>query len=483
MQYKIKPWQHQLDAIDRFKSEVCGALFFEQGCGKTLTLISILRHKYKAQGFVVPTLVLCPAIVVENWRREWLANSGLRDFQVVTLTGTGAERLEQFRLVAVDPHKVVITNFEALLMKGMHEVLKKWAKALILDESHKCKDITSKRTKLVYEISKTCAYRFIASGTPVVNSLFDIYSQFLIMDQGKTFGDKLHTFKHKYFDDMNANRPRHCYFPDWRPRVGAVHEINAAIYKSAVRVKKSECLDLPPLVKQIVDFELDDEQARFYRAMEKDAIAYFSDNDPLASVVSADLAIKKALRLQQITSGFVTDDAGSTRIFEKNPRTKVLKEVIESIPSKAKFIIWAVFKQNYHDIRATLEAMHIPYTELHGEVDANDRQNNVDDFNRPNGGARALIGHPGSGGIGVNLTAASYALFYTRGFSLENDLQAEARNHRGGSEIHKCITRIDIVARHTVDEVVMCALRDKLDVSEAVLNHMRRSKNERIDDE
>jgi SNF2 family DNA or RNA helicase len=471
MHYKIQPWKHQLDAIERFKSLPYGALFFEQGCGKSLTLVSILRHKYEAQGFVVPTLVLCPAIVVENWRREWLMHSDLKDYQVVTLTGTGAERLEQFRLVAVDPHKVVITNYEALLMKGLHEVLKKWAKALILDESHKCKDITAKRTKLVHEISKNCAYRFIGSGTPVVNSLFDIYSQFLIMDQGKTFGEKFQHFKHKYFDDVNKNRPRHCYFPEWRPKPGAVREINANIYQSAVRVKKSECLDLPPLVRQVVDFELEDHQGRFYRAMETDAVAYFKDD-----VVSADLAIKKALRLQQITSGFVTDDTGATQIFEKNPRTRVLREVIEGIPPAAKIIIWAVFKQNYHDIRATLEAMEIPYTELHGEVDAGDRQTNVDSFNRPNGGPRVLIGHPGSGGIGVNLTAASYAIFYTRGFSLENDLQAEARNHRGGSEIHKCITRIDIVARHTIDEVVMCALRDKLDVSEAVLNHMRKGK-------
>lgn len=477
MHYKIQPWKHQLDAIERFKHEVCGALFLDMGCGKSATFVNILRHKYEAQGFVVPTLVLCPAIVVENWRREWLMHSDLKDYQVVTLTGSGAERLEQFRLVAVDPHKVVITNYEALLMKGMHEVLKKWAKALILDESHKCKDITAKRTKLVYDISKTCSYRFIGSGTPVVNSLFDIYSQFLIMDGGVTFGDKFHVFKNRYFDDVNCHKPRHCYFPDWRPKPGAVREINADIFKSAIRVKKSECLDLPPLIRQVVDFELDDEQAHFYRSMEKDSIAFINQgahNRP--ATVTADLAIKKALRLQQVTSGFVTDDAGFTRVFDKHPRIKVLREVIESIPPTAKIIIWAVFKQNYHDVRMLLEAMNIEYVELHGEVDAADRQNNVDNFNHAGGSVRVLLGHPGSGGIGVNLTSASYCIFYTRGFSLENDLQAEARNHRGGSEIHPTITRIDIVARGTIDEVVLCALRDKNDVQEAVLTHMGRNR-------
>lgn len=476
MHYKIQPWKHQLDAIERFRHQTHGALFMEQGVGKTLTFVNLMRHKYEAQGFVVPTLVLCPAIVVENWRREWLMHSDLKEHEIVTLTGTGANRQDTFmKAVAVWPHKVVITNYEALLMKGLHPLLKKWARALILDESQKCKDISTKRTKLTLEISKNCVYRFIGSGTPVVNSLFDIFSQFLIMDHGATFGEKLISFKNRYFVDMNSNRPRHCYFPDWRPKGGAVREINAEIFKSAIRVKKSECLDLPPLVRQIVDFELQDEQARFYRSMEQESIAYFDIGERKGSPVSADLAIKRALRLQQVTSGFVTDDSGATRIFEKNPRTQVLKEVIESIPPTAKIIIWAVFKQNYRDVRSVLEEMGISYTEIHGEVAAEDRQNNVDSFNRANGGVRVILGHPGSGGIGINLVSASYSIFFTRGFSLENDLQAEARNHRGGSEIHKCITRIDIVAKGTIDEVVLCALRDKNDVQEAVLNHMRGS--------
>ena len=78
----------------------------------------------------------------------------------------------------------------------------------------------------------------------------------------------------------------------------------------------------------------------------------------------------------------------------------------------------------------------------------------------------------GSGGIGINLVAASYAIFYSRSFSLEHDLQAEARNYRGGSERHTKITRIDIVARDTIDEHIQKALSDKQNISETLLKEI-----------
>jgi SNF2 family DNA or RNA helicase len=83
-----------------------------------------------------------------------------------------------------------------------------------------------------------------------------------------------------------------------------------------------------------------------------------------------------------------------------------------------------------------------------------------------------LIGHPGSGGIGVNLTASSVSIFYSRGFSLEHDIQAEARNYRGGSERHDKITRIDLVAPGTIDEEVVRKLHAKQTISDVILKGM-----------
>jgi SNF2 family DNA or RNA helicase len=438
-------------------------------CGKTSTAINIVRHKYLSHGETLPTLVLCPPIVIENWKREFLTHSEVDASHIVCLVGKQRVRVADFyQHVLNGAGRIVITNYESLLVPDLVELLRLWVKVLICDESHKCKDLSTKRTKAALSISKMALYRYILSGTPVVNSAFDIYSQFLILDGGETFGPKSLEFRRTYFMDHNAHRARQNYFPDWRPRAGALSKINAKVYEKAMRVRKDECLDLPPLVRQVVDFQLSDEQTIVYGKMEKDAVAYFQN-----TVISADLAIKKALRLQQITSGFVTDDEGKTVEFKDNGRRSTLSEVVQTIPQGHKFIVWSVFKYDYRVIASVLQGHDIPFVELHGGTDPKDRQEIVDRFNS-NGGPRALIGHPGSAGVGVNLTAASYAIFYSRGFSLENDLQAEARNHRGGSERHKTIHRIDLVARGTVDEQVLCALQDKQDVSETILRYMRR---------
>lgn len=470
MDYRIAPWAHQLKAIETTKGRDHFALFFEQGCGKTSTLINILRHKFLEFG-QMSTLILCPQIVIENWKREILAHSEIPESEIYCLTGKGFDRMCDFeRFIECKPRRIVITNYESLLMETFwKKKLKPWEpEVVVLDESHKCKEMTAKRTKLVMELSKTAKFRFILSGTPVVNSAFDIFSQFLFLDQGETFGPSIYEFKKEYFVDLNSHRPRHCYFPNWQPKSGALSRLNEKVYKKAMRVTKAECLDLPPLVKQIVEFDLRDQQQTIYRNMEADAIVTFKE-----SVVSADLAIKKALRLQQIVTGFVNTDDGNCKAFVPNPRLDALEEVIETIDREHKIIIWAVFKQNYEDIRRLLRGMGIGFVEVHGEVSAKGKQEAVDAFNSQNPNVRVLIGHPSSGGVGVNLTAASYAIFYSRGFSLENDLQAEARNHRGGSERHKSVTRIDLVARHTVDEVVLMALANKMDVSEAILKYMK----------
>jgi len=85
------------------------------------------------------------------------------------------------------------------------------------------------------------------------------------------------------------------------------------------------------------------------------------------------------------------------------------------------------------------------------------------------GGVRALIAHPKAGGVGVNLTAAAFSIHYTRNYNLVDDLQAEARNYRGGSEIHNRITRIDIVSPGTIDESIVEALREKKSVQDFIL--------------
>lgn len=439
-------------------------------CGKSPTLVNLLREKYAQHQQVLPTLIVCPQIVIDNWQRELLAHSHIDASQILMLRGSAYERMSDFdqQVTRLKTAKIVVTNYEGLLMNKLFEKLYAWGpRVVVLDESQKIKSLTSRRTKLCIKLGQQAMYRYILSGTPIVNSPFDIFSQFLFLDNGETFTDNYRTFRSRYFVDHNAGRPAQSYFPDWRPRMNCMKEINERIYKKAMRVEKKDCLDLPPLIRQQVAIELRDEQQRVYDELRDDSIA-----EVAGGVVSADMALKRALRLQQVTTGFVKMDDESIQEFKPNPRCLALKELLDQIGPTHKVLIWAVFKQNYKDIAAVLTDMGINYVEVHGGVSEKDKSAAVDAFNDASSGVRVLIGHPASCGVGVNLARASYAIFYSRDFSLENDLQAEARNYRGGSEIHEKVTRIDIVAKDTIDEVVLEALSNKQMISDAIINYM-----------
>lgn len=475
MNYIIPPWDHQRSAVEFFKDRDCGGLFFEQGAGKTSTMINILRYKYGRAGRIMKTLILGPPIVVDNWRKEWAQYSNVREHNVFTLTGSAWQRmrsLERIRMWCMgnNDQAVVITSYSSLLMPEVFKsLMRERFEVMVCDESHQLKSLTAKRTKKAVELSERSHSRWILTGTPILNSPMDIFSQYLIMDQGKTFSASYRDFRDEYFRDDNRNMPRAKYFPNWQPKSGAFERLNKEIYKSAIRVLKKDCLDLPPLVRQLVGIDLTTEQRRLYDQVEKDFVAELDSGQ----VVVSDLAITKAIRLQQIASGYVPTDDGTIHEFKDDPRARALEELLTSLTFDHKVIVWAVFKQNYEAIRRVCRKLKVSFTEVHGQVSPTAKSANVELFNE-NPDCRVLIGHPASAGIGINLVPASYAIFYSRNFSLEQDEQAQARNYRGGSEIHEKVTRIDLVANGTIDEVVLTALAAKQDVSSAILQSLKR---------
>jgi SNF2 family DNA or RNA helicase len=482
IQYLVEPWKHQREVIEKSGALPNFGLFFEAGTGKTATTINILRGKFAAEKRMLRTLVLCPPIVIDNWKREFGMHSKISQERIVLLNGTGKQRLEKF--LEADPvsQNIFITNFETLLMPANMAALQAWKpEVLVVDECHKCKDGKSKRTKAVTALADTARYRFILSGTPILNSPMDIFWQFRILDGGTTFGKNFFAFRARYFYDKNAGMPPQKYFPDWRVRPGALEDINLAISKVAKTIKKSECLDLPPLVKKTVFVGMTKEQARMYEEMKNDFITYVR-----GEACVAQLAITKALRLQQIVSGFISlenrnDGMEGPAPSEKarrtehnisgNPRAQALKALLEDITTHSKVLVWAVFRQNYGQIKEVCDELKLQYVELNGDTPAGKRVEFVDRFNR-DPSCKVFIGHPGSGGIGINLVAASYSIFYSRSFSLEFDIQAEARNYRGGSEVHEKVTRIDLVTPGTIDEVVLRRLASKQDISDKLLTEL-----------
>lgn len=505
MDFLVKPWAHQLTAIERAKSLPYFALFFEMGAGKTGTAINILRAKMTPMGRYVKTLILCPPIVVPNWADEFAMHSKIPRDRVVLLQGSAKERLKTFNEHAYQddtPRPVFfVTNYESLLLGGFKEktgkkryiegelfqAMYKWApEAVICDESHRLKNYKAQRSQLVQKLAnpvdpKTKAplrkpWTYLLSGSPVLNSPMDLFYQFLIMDGGETFGKNFFVFRARFFEDKNKDMPKERYFPNWVVKSGAVEQINELIFKFGMRVTKDECLDLPEETSITIKCKMGPLQTRNYKELKRDFITTVE-----SKTASVTLAIVKALRLMQVTSGFLSlDGEGDEQdrakaVYEECEKEQHLEHLLEELTPGSKVIVWAVWKENYAIIRRVCERLNVRFVEVHGGISRAQQNENVTRF-KTDESVRVFIGHPGSGGIGINLTCAPYSIFYSRTFSLEHWLQARARNHRGGQT--EKVTHYDLVCEGTIDELVQNKLAGKLDMSESLLKDISHSVRE-----
>lgn len=466
MRYSIEPYQHQLTAINRCVDRDAYGLFFEQGTGKTFTAISIVRLKWRQHRAPLRTLVICPSIVVYNWEREFQAFSPEAvHSHVQVLTGVKKKRIKQYET----PGKsIFITNTEAVNTAFWKEYIAKgkWD-IIVLDESHRFKTHNAKRTKELIRFAEDVRYVFALSGTPILNSMADIWSQLALLKVA--VHPNFYAWRKQFFMDKNAGMPSHKYFPNWQPKRDRIKELRSLIETNSMRVTKDEVLDLPPLVRQIVEVPLMKEQRNYYLTMEQGFLALLENE---GEAVVAETALTRLLRLMQICSGILATDSGETRRIESGKKA-ALKELLTDIAPYHKVIVWANFIACYDDVEEICNDLKLPFATIRGLQKLDERQAQVDAFQHDDR-IRVMIANQSAGGTGVNLTAASYMIYYAKNFNLGDDLQSEARAHRGGSERHSSITRIDIITRNTIEQEVTSALHSKKELSDLLLDIRRR---------
>lgn len=469
---------HQKKAVELSETRDHLALFFEMGTGKTPTAITILRLWFLQWNKIENSIIFCPPIVVQQWAEEFDSWSKLGRY-VVPLVGPGTKRAKivKERIESGLP-TIFVTNYETLLMKDVFALLMEAnIKVGVFDESQKVKNHKAKKFKFAMQLADLMDRKLILTGTPILNTPMDIWSQYRVLDGGATFGKNFYVFQAKYFHDVNLKlRGTQKYFPKWVPRPGLIEEFNKILSTTSLRAKKDECLDLPPLIRKKVYVEMTPKQKRVYKELSEDFVSYVDNG-----VVDADLALVKILRLQQIVSGFVRiekveEDLSQVfkskyedLIFDDVPRLKALEELILETTPENKVIVWACFKENYRAIREVCEKHGIKYVEIHGEQTAKKRDQAVRDF-REDPDTRLVIANQRAGGVGLNLIEAKYAFYYSRDYSLESDLQSEARNYRGGSDIHSQVVRVDLVTPNSVDQTILQALEKKQNLAEKILD-------------
>lgn len=441
---------------------------------------------------------------MDNWAREFTIHSYIPKSKVQVVDGTtkaDGTKLKTMSLALklkqlANPNaSIFITNTDSIGNKNIFPVLLDMGfEFMAIDESHKFKSYKANRTKNLHKISSQAQlrYKFILTGSPVLQSALDLWSQFYILDP-KILGANYFSFRAKYFYDKNADMPPHIHFANWIPKDKAFYKkfgmdyvdpnelLNGIIYKHANRVMKNDVLDLPERLYQRIDVSFNKEQGRIYNEMKTDLLSFLEDPTSkkdmlellesdevidLPESMQANLAIVKTLRMQMIVNGIFTNAEGEVIEIPCNKYNE-LEDFLETVLANPanKVIVWSVFSATYERIAKVVSKFTNEYTFLTGKQSYEEKIANVDYFNK--GSARVIIANQGAGGTGINLTAANYDLYFSRGFNLEHDLQSEARAYRGGQT--RNVTRVDLVINDSIDSDVLTALQAKKEVAEDIL--------------
>jgi SNF2 family DNA or RNA helicase len=449
-------WSHQQKAL-----EVAGryfALFFDTGTGKTRTALELYKRNKTVNGKII---IVTPLNVCKNWEYE-IAEYVLGKRKIYQGSGSNkAKKLKaiiEFCAESLDCHQFLIVNTETFRTAEYRKwIAKSGATFVIIDEAHNFKTSSSLQTKGLLEVVSYLRplNLYLLTGTPAPQGEIDLWTTFYLMRQTNL---NFYLWRKKYFEDVNQRRAgTKGYYPNFVVRKESQVEFQKLLSECSLTANKNEVLDLPPVLKTNVYAEMSEEQAKHYTTMRE----YLFAADDNGNEVTATNILSRALRLQQILAGII----GKGEVID-NPRLKALDYAIE-MTGNEQFIIWTIFAPTYKQIGKVLEAKGITYGLLTGEQDQKIRDQNMADFQA--GKLRCLVAHPRAGGVGVNLTAASYSIHYTKSFNLVDDMQCEARNYRGGSEIHDRITRIDIITQGTIDEDITYALRAKKTAQDFIL--------------
>ena len=189
-------------------------------------------------------------------------------------------------------------------------------------------------------------------------------------------------------------------------------------------------------------------------------------------VVTAANVLAKLLRLQQSTGGFLGDGKGRIEKVS-GAKLSVLKEILEDIVIDAgkKLVIFARFRPEIAAIEKLLQGLKIRYECIHGDINMSERGGKVKAF-QTNPDVKVFVAQLQTAGLGITLTAADTAVFYSLDFSFANYDQARARLHRIGQKNN--VTNIHLIMKGTVDTKVMGALKKKKNVADVVVDGWRK---------
>ena len=464
--FKTKPYKHQMTALEKSWNKQNFAYFMEMGTGKTKVLIDNMSMLYD-KGKVDGALIIAPKGVIKTWYEQELPAHLPNHIENVTvlwqanITKGQQEKLESLFEIETALH-ILIMNVEALStdkgVKFAAKFLNSHKVIMAIDESTTIKTPTAKRTKNIIDLGKSAKYKRIMTGSPVTKNPLDLYSQCEFLDPYLLDFTSYYAFRNRYAEMKTMHlRGRSIQVVDEFKNLG---ELSDTVKTFSERILKEDCLDLPPKNFTKRHIILTNEQRKAYDQMKKAAMAVLN-----GKVTTTMTVLTQLMRLHQITCGHFTADDGSVQLIENN-RIKELMNVLEETEGKA--IIWANYQRDITNIIQNIVKVYGPgsVVDYYGLTPQEERQNNIKKFQNDDN-CRFIVGTTQTGGYGITLTQANTVIYYSNGYDLEKRLQSEDRAHRIGQT--KSVTYVDLIAEDTVDEKIVKALRDKINIASEVL--------------
>lgn len=444
LEAKRSAFPHQVDALEAIKDLPFAAVFHEQGLGKTKIGLD-LGLSWLANDVVDSILIVTKKSLIENWRNEISEHSHLRARVL------GQDRNANFYALN-SPVRLYLAHYEVMVSerKRLELFLKTRRVGVLLDEAHKIKNPEAEVTEALLALADGFIRRIIMTGTPVANRPYDLWSQIRFLDGGEALGHEFGAFKREFdlTNDLGRNEARAEAFAN------SLEGLFERIRPFTVReTKKSSGLKLPDKTISNVECALEPRQAEIYDQFRNELAAIVVQGGrPVLD--DAEELLKRLLRLVQVASNPALVDQSYRGVPGKFTALESL--VAEAVDDGEKVVVWTSFTENADWLRRQLDDFGAVV--VHGGISMAKREEALTAF-KGEPQCRVLVATPGAAKEGLTLTMANHAVFFDRGFSLDDYLQAQDRIHRISQDKACFVT--NLVATGTVDNWVDALLSAK----------------------
>ena len=456
--FKTKPWEHQRQAFLKSCYKEKYALFMEQRTGKTKVALDTAAYLYENKKIEM-VVIVAPNIVHNDWIEEGCKTHLKSDYiSFVWSSSKNKIEPEEVSHYFFDKSKLFVfsINREAINTVNGGEVLRyllRYYKCLlIVDESHNFKNPHAKSTGALLVMAKRVKYVRILSGTPIGNSLVDLYSQLKLLDE-KILGYSSFSSFRRFCEDYPAKAKEYIY---------------DKIKKYFIRVTLRECFkDIPPMMDIVIKYKMTDKQKSIYEEIIKNNFIMDSKDTTLFKNI--------IIKLQQVVSGYYIDTEGTEIEVvdgKKNPKIIALNELIEKI--EGKIIIWTKFKKEVKDVAKNLDSRY-KYVIYTGEQSNEEKLFAKTQF-KTNPDVKIIIINIQSGAEGLTLPEADTSIYYSNTYSFLKRDQSEKRFITGDNNNPK--TCYNLCSIGTLDSRILYLLKKKKQLSKEMIDRVETTPDE-----